>query len=196
VAKLAQSQVTSALLNAGLSTNSADILTGIGGAESGWDDSVEGDINLENATYGPSYGVFQIRTVKADTGTGSVRDIDWLAQSFANQVQAAISISGGGVNFRPWTTYTDGAYLNFEPGAGGVTTGTGTGTGTSATNTGLLGGITGDVASEAEKIGYTLAFALLGLALVGFGIYKAVGPQIKSAAKSGTASVASAAEAL
>ena len=60
---------------------------------------------------GPSVGLFQIRTLKSETGTGSDRDIQRLLNNPAEQVRAAMKISNGGSNLRPWSTYTNGAYL-------------------------------------------------------------------------------------
>ena len=44
-------------------------------------------------TWGPSVGLFQIRTLKAETGTGSDRDIQRLLNNPAEQVKAALNIS-------------------------------------------------------------------------------------------------------
>ena len=42
--------------------------------------------------------------------------------NLAEQVKAALNISGGGSNYRPWSTYTNGAYRRFldEPLQGGA----------------------------------------------------------------------------
>lgn len=106
-------EVYRALVAAGADPAAATTLTAIAGGESGWNDSALGDTSLENSTWGPSFGAFQIRTLKADTGTGSDRDIAWLSQSLANQAKAAEDISAGGSNFSPWTVYRTGRWKDF-----------------------------------------------------------------------------------
>lgn len=106
-------QVYQDLINAGFPPAGAQIMTAIAGAESGFNDTARGDLGLQNATWGPSYGLFQIRTLKSATGTGGDRDIQQLAASDAAQAAAAWDISHHGADFTPWTTYTSGAYQKF-----------------------------------------------------------------------------------
>lgn len=56
-----------------------------------------GDVSLQNATWGPSVGLWQVRTVKAETGKGTVRDYNRLIASTSAQAAAAYSIVGGNV---------------------------------------------------------------------------------------------------
>ena len=113
MAKSLPSDVYAALIAAGFDPVSATTMTAIAGAESGWDDAALGDQALQTASWGPSYGLFQIRTLKADTGRGTDRDINRLAGSPAEQAAAAYQISGGGRDFSPWTAFTSGAYQSF-----------------------------------------------------------------------------------
>jgi hypothetical protein len=101
-----------ALLNAGAGNVQASVLVAIGLAESGLNPSAVGDVGLETSTWGPSYGVWQIRTLKSDTGTGSPRDINRLKKGLPQQAAAAVSIlhSSG---LRAWSTYTSGAYRRY-----------------------------------------------------------------------------------
>jgi hypothetical protein len=75
-----------------------------------YDPNVLGDIGLEDAKWGPSIGIWQIRTLKADTGTGSSRDLAHLTGDPNAQALAMWTISSGGTNWRPWSTYLNGAY--------------------------------------------------------------------------------------
>lgn len=105
-----------ALINGGFSPQAARIMYGIAGAESAYNPNALGDIGLQNSTWGPSYGYFQIRTLRGDTGTGRVRDINWLRQGgLQAQIKAAYDISNGGRNFNPWSTYLHGSYTKFLP---------------------------------------------------------------------------------
>lgn len=119
--KVTPAAAYAALRGTGLSAASATMLTAIGGAESGWNVDAVGDLGLENATWGPSVGVWQIRTLKADTGTGSPRDINKLRGNLAAQAAAAASIfkSSGP---RAWSTYKNGSYLKYEGQATKVST--------------------------------------------------------------------------
>lgn len=105
------------LIGAGFSPAQATTMTAIAGAESGYDDTSVGDVGLETNTWGPSYGLFQVRTLKAQTGSGSDRDIAHLAGSDAAQAKAAYNISHAGADYTPWSVYTSGKYQAFLPAA-------------------------------------------------------------------------------
>lgn len=90
---------------AGFTVYSAVTATAIALAESGGDPANIGDKSLTTAVYGPSVGLMQIRTVKAETGTGKSRDINRLTDPLFN-MKAAYAISLSGINFTPWTAYT------------------------------------------------------------------------------------------
>lgn len=133
MATLSASQIYTLLLQGGFAPDEARIMTAIAQAESARNPGAVGDVAIQTGTWGPSVGLFQIRTLKAETGTGSDRDIERLMNNPAEQVKAALKISNGGGNYRPWSTYTNGAYRKFldEPLQAGVavpsTTGTGAG---------------------------------------------------------------------
>jgi hypothetical protein len=113
VAKLLPGDVYAYLINAGFSPAAAVTMTAIAGGESGYNSTAMGDVGLQDNTWGPSVGLFQIRTLKGDTGRGTVRDIQWLTSDPAHQAAAAYQISGHGANFNPWTVYTTGRYQDF-----------------------------------------------------------------------------------
>lgn len=193
-------QTYALLRQAGFNDAGATIMTAIAGPESGYDDQNIGDVSLENATYGPSYGLFQIRTEKAATGTGGNRDQAWLAASDLNQAKAAYAISSGGTNFAPWSTYNDGKYQSYLSGAK-------TAAATVGSNiAGFLGGAAGNIASSVgnavggvassaldsiitplldggKKLGFTVGFAALGGLLLLSGLVVFVYPQLKSNAE-------------
>lgn len=106
-------EVFAQLRAAGFSILGAVTETAIAGAESGFDDAAVGDTKLEDATWGPSYGLYQIRTTKKATGTGGPRDISALAGDDAAQAKAAYSISREGTDFTPWSAYTNGSWQRF-----------------------------------------------------------------------------------
>lgn len=95
----------------------AATMTAIALAESGGRTDAIGDVALENATWGPSVGLWQIRSLKAQYGSNMPRDASRLTDPAFN-AHAALSIWGGakkaGHNpYGPWSTYTNGAYRAF-----------------------------------------------------------------------------------
>ncbi len=77
------------------------------------DFSMIGDIDLADATWGYSYGGFQIRSLRAQKGTGEIRDEDELLRPRFNAKSAkAIKASQG---WGAWSTYTSGMYKAYLP---------------------------------------------------------------------------------
>ena len=73
-------------------------------AESSGNPNATGDVALQNATWGPSLGLWQIRSIKAESGKGTVRDATRLKDPAYN-AKSMFSISNGGKNWGPWTTW-------------------------------------------------------------------------------------------
>jgi hypothetical protein len=109
VSTLTPAQVYSLARDAGLDSATAVIAMAIAVSESGLRTDATGDVGLQNATWGPSVGLWQIRSLKAESGTGSPRDATRLTEPAFNAASMA-SISGAGKSFTPWSTYTSGAY--------------------------------------------------------------------------------------
>ena len=141
MATLTASQIYTLLLQGGVDPQEARIMTAIAQAESARNPGAVGDVAIQTGTWGPSVGLFQIRTLKAETGTGSDRDIQRLMNNPAEQVKAALNISGGGGNYRPWSTYTNGSYRKFldEPLQGGAALPAGFGAGAAPYGAGSYG---------------------------------------------------------
>jgi hypothetical protein len=93
----------------------AVIMVAIGGAESGLRTDAKGDVGLEDATWGPSVGPLQIRSLKADLGTGRARDASRLTDPAFNFRSGFSIFKSQGLN--AWSTFTSGAFRNFMPGA-------------------------------------------------------------------------------
>lgn len=109
---LAAAQVYQLARNAGLGHDAAVIATAIAKGESGWSTTAVGDTTLTDATWGPSIGLWQIRSVKAETGRGSSRDASQLKRPEFN-ARSMVSISSNGTNWSPWTIYTNGSYRSY-----------------------------------------------------------------------------------
>lgn len=117
MAKRTPVEVYATAVRAGFTPDQAVILTAIAGAESGYRNDALGDVSLEDRRWGPSYGLWQIRTLKADTGRGTHRDINALAAGDLAQARAAYTISKRGTDWTPWTVYRTGRYQAFLPAA-------------------------------------------------------------------------------
>jgi hypothetical protein len=107
-------QMTSLALSAGCSTAEAPVAGAIAAAESGGDSGAQGDITLMDGTWDWSEGLWQIRGIRAERGTGSLRDSLGNADPTKN-AQAMMAISNGCTNWTPWSTYNTGAYLAYLP---------------------------------------------------------------------------------
>lgn len=107
---------------AGLSPPAAALALSIAYAESGLDAAAVGDVGIQDAKWGPSIGLWQIRSLKAESGTGGTRDATRLTDPTFNAKSMA-TISGAGSNFKPWSAYTSGAHKPFLQQSGEVMVG-------------------------------------------------------------------------
>lgn len=167
---------------AGFAPDTAVIAAAIAMAESGDNPKARGDVNLETSYWGPSVGLMQIRTVKAQTGTGQDRDITKLSDPLQNMI-AAYNISNKGRDFSPWTTFTSGKYRQFlsqaQASAGGAAA---AGTVQNASLSGdLAGGFLGvllglgGTGDRLKEIGFTLLAIGAAGALVVLGGWQLAG---------------------
>lgn len=95
---------------AGFSGPEAVIATAIALAESGGRSDARGDVSLANAKWGPSIGLWQIRSLNADNGTGRPRDASRLTDPAFNARSAYSIYKGSG--WGAWTVYKTGAYMS------------------------------------------------------------------------------------
>jgi nucleoid-associated protein YgaU len=72
-----------------------------------------GDLSLVDAKWGPSYGGWQIRSLKTQSGTGQYRDGTRLPEPSFNAKSAFQIFKEAGSKFTPWSTFTSGAYLGY-----------------------------------------------------------------------------------
>lgn len=102
------------LLNAGFSVKeNAVIALAVMKEESLLSPDAEGDLLIQDAEWGPSIGVMQIRSRKAEKGTGSQRDADVLRDPKRNIAEAKALFDTQG--FRPWGAYSSGRYRKHLP---------------------------------------------------------------------------------
>jgi hypothetical protein len=176
VARRTASEIYATLTGAGWDPASAVTMTAIALGESSGDNSILGDVGLQDSTWGPSVGLFQIRTQKRQTGSGGLRDINTLLGNDAAQAKAALQISSGGRDFSPWSVFTSGKYRDFlgqaQAAAGGIAAGIGGAAGQAfdwvTGSQSILGG--------ARTIAVEAVFLGLGIGLVWVGVVQALTP--------------------
>ena len=78
-------------------------------AESGFDSDAVGDAGLMDETWAASHGLFQVRCLHAERGTGGVRD-ELANHDPAHNARSAFAISAQGTNFKPWSVFLSGTY--------------------------------------------------------------------------------------
>jgi hypothetical protein len=82
-------------------------------AESGGRTDARGDEDITTGKWGPSIGLWQIRSLNADKGTGKTRDEVANLDPTTNAAHAFAIWQDE--NWSPWTTYTWGKYLVYWP---------------------------------------------------------------------------------
>lgn len=104
----------SALYNQGFRGKSLETAFAVALAESGGRAGAKGDVSIQNGTYGPSLGVFQVRSLKKiRPNTGDVwRDPKKLLDPSFN-LKSAWAISNQGKNWAPWSAYSNGAFTKY-----------------------------------------------------------------------------------
>ena len=105
-------QIAALALSVGLSGEDAAIATAIAMGESNGNTEARGDTTITTSTWGPSIGLWQIRSINSQRGTGGERD-ELANTDPTHNAKAMMSVSGGGKNWRPWSVYTSGKYRTY-----------------------------------------------------------------------------------
>jgi LysM repeat protein len=82
-------------------------------AESGGRTDARGDVGLQTDTWGPSIGLFQIRSLKAQRGTGGVRDELANLDPATNARHARRVFLDAGGRWTPWSTFNHDSHRQF-----------------------------------------------------------------------------------
>lgn len=115
MSKLTAAQVAGYAKAAGWTGQDLAVAVAVALAESGGRTDARGDVALQTGTWGPSIGLWQIRSIKADKGTGRLRDEAANLNPSTNARHAHQLWADQG--WSPWTTYTGGRYLAHLPAA-------------------------------------------------------------------------------
>ncbi len=110
MATLSAGQIAFVAKGAGFSGDSLVTAVAIALAESSGNADAVGDVALQTGTWGPSVGLWQIRSLNVQKNTGGQRD-EVANHNPATNAKNAFAISSSGTNFHPWSTFGSGAYL-------------------------------------------------------------------------------------
>ena len=81
------------------------LVVAIAKAESGCNTNAVGDNYVIGGIYAPSCGVGQVRTLSGRPSCDQLKDLP-------TNIEWMYKISNNGTNFKPWSVYTSGKYLN------------------------------------------------------------------------------------
>lgn len=110
---LSAEQVARFAFQAGFRGESLVVAVAIAHGESGLRPDAIGDVGLADGQWGPSVGLWQIRSLHTERGTGGHRD-ELANTDPAHNARAAWAVSGSGANrFTPWSVFTSGRYADF-----------------------------------------------------------------------------------
>ena len=99
-------------LDCGLDPERAIVATAIAWAESGLDPDAVGDEDLADDKWGPSIGLWQVRSLRAHLGSGQERDANRLHDPAFNG-QSMMAISSRGSDWNPWSVFRNGRYRQY-----------------------------------------------------------------------------------
>lgn len=107
------SEVISIARAAGFTGNGLITAVAIAIAESALNSNATGDVNIQTNKWGPSIGLWQIRSLKPEyLYLEPIRNAATLYDPLTN-AKAAFAISKGGTDFSPWSTFIYNQYKNF-----------------------------------------------------------------------------------
>jgi murein DD-endopeptidase MepM/ murein hydrolase activator NlpD len=111
--KVSHKDLMTLLYRKGFKGKALDTAFSVSLAESGGRAGALGDLNLQDAKWGPSIGLFQIRSLKNwKAYNDKYRDGHRLPIAPFN-AEAAMDKSTGGKNWAPWATFTSGKFAKF-----------------------------------------------------------------------------------
>jgi hypothetical protein len=115
VPTISAQQIAQHAYSAGFRGDALTTAVAVALAESHGDTGIHGDVNLQTGTWGPSVGLWQIRSLNPGHGTAAEQALRNAAANAdpATNARHAFAISRHGSNFRPWSTYTNGAYRSY-----------------------------------------------------------------------------------
>lgn len=108
--KLGPERIAALAYDAGFRGRDLEVAVAVALAESGGDPKIPGDVGIQDRTWGPSIGLWQIRSLHADRGTGRTRDQVANLDPATNARHARVIWRERGGSFAAWSAYTNGSY--------------------------------------------------------------------------------------
>lgn len=127
MAQLTDQQIAQHVVNGGFVGEERVVGVAIVLAESRGQTDAIGDVSLQTDKWGPSVGLFQIRSLNADRGTGRTRDQDANLDPATNARHARQIFLEAGGRFTPWSTFIHDTFRQFLDRARNGVSGTGPG---------------------------------------------------------------------
>lgn len=115
MSRLSATEIGKLVRQAGFTGSDVRVAIAVVLAESRGETTARGDTARVNATWGPSIGLFQIRSLNAEKGKGTVRDEEANMDPLTNARHALEIKNSSG--WSAWTVYTTQAYRLFLPDA-------------------------------------------------------------------------------
>jgi hypothetical protein len=111
--------ILAALYKAGARDDQLITLAAITEGESGRKITAVGDIDIQTGSWGPSGGAFQVRSLKAERGKGTTRDLDRVL-TLEGGARSAVelwdqSVARGKPGWQPWTAAIKGWHVPHLP---------------------------------------------------------------------------------
>jgi hypothetical protein len=110
VTTLSAERIAQLAYDAGFRGKDLEVAVAVAIAESAGDPTVPGDEDRQDRTWGPSIGLWQIRSLHADRGTGRLRDQEANLRPAVNAKHARAIWRERGGTFAAWSAYTKGTY--------------------------------------------------------------------------------------
>jgi lysozyme-like protein/D-alanyl-D-alanine carboxypeptidase-like protein len=110
--KLSAQEIAEHAYNAGFRGQALTTAVAIALAESGGRPDAKGDTTITDGYWGPSIGLWQIRSVRKENGTGGERDAKANLNPATN-AKHAWSVSKHGTFWTPWSVYKNGSYRQY-----------------------------------------------------------------------------------
>lgn len=111
MATLSPRQLYDLARSVGFDPTQAVVAAAVALGESGGRTDAVGDTSITTDKWGPSVGLWQIRSLKADYGTGRTRDAQALTDPTFNARSAKVIHDERGT-FGAWSVFTSGSYRN------------------------------------------------------------------------------------
>jgi hypothetical protein len=111
--KLTDREIARHVVNGGFTGDNRVIGVAVVLAESGGRTDARGDVGIQTSKWGPSIGLFQIRSLKAQRGSGGTRDELANLDPATNARHAHVVFIEAGNRWTPWSTFKHKTHEQF-----------------------------------------------------------------------------------